>query len=65
MSRVRLDAHERNTIFMPSEVRLKKIRVLQYIILLLNCTLGPPNCTVGPPNLGVRGAEEMSQISLS
>ena len=39
---------------MPSEARLKfflkkyKIRALKFIVLLLNCALGPPN-------LGVRG----------
>ena len=38
---------------MPSKARLKiflkkyKIRALKFIVLLLNCTLGPPNLGVG------------------
>ena len=64
MNRVRLEECERNTKFMPSEMRLKiflkkyKIRALKFIVLLLNCTLGPPNLgagggpgTPGPPPL--------------
>ena len=56
MSRVRLEECERNS----CQVKLDwtfffeklKIRALQFIILLINCTLGSPNCTIGPPNLG-------------
>ena len=54
MSRVRLEECERNIMFILSEAKVE-IKVLKFIILLLNCTLGYPNCTVGPPNLGVRG----------
>ena len=53
MSSVRPEECERNKRFMPSEARQKiflkkyKIRALQFIVLLLNCTLGPPNLGVG------------------
>ena len=53
MSRGRLEECERNSRFMLSEARLKiflkkyKIRALKFIVLLLNCTLGPPNLGVG------------------
>ena len=30
------------------------IRAIKFIILLLNCTLGPPDCTIGIPSLGVK-----------
>ena len=42
---MRLEECERNTRFMASKARLKKyeIRALKFIVLLLNCTLGPPN----------------------
>ena len=60
MSRVRPEECERNTRFMLSEARLKiflekyKIRALKFIVLLLNCTLGPPNLGVkwGPRSPG-------------
>ena len=53
MSRVRLGGCKRNIKLMPSEARLKiflkiyKIRALKFIVMLLNCTLGPPNLRVG------------------
>ena len=68
MSRVRPGEGRRNIIFMPSKVRLNvffekiKNKGLKFIILLLNCILGPPNCTVELPNLGVGGSGPLDPL---